>query len=341
MSLAKSAALFSIVLTAALAQNTRALVFYTETTANACQWRLLDARTGEKRTVFETAQCPEKIVWDVRHRETVYARGGSIYKVSWQGGAHPVELGSGSGIGDLWISRDTGLPRVAFPIKTTPKNTVTERGATYFVYKGRRYPMEKVVADGTRGMAVVEERSATGDWTVVAARSTAFEAGDAPGLFVVKKWMEHDPQSVTLQDLLETATCPVQDCAGGKFPPPAVAQGRIKTLFPEASKDEVVYEPLNAQEGVLFATAMGDTVHAMGPVYYCRQQCRDTKRLEVGATSQISVSVQAGCALITEEDTGDHAAVVCAGTSSPPTLLQHSHAAVWFPVAEMWQPGKP
>ena len=99
MSPAKSAALLSILLTAALAQNTRALVFNTETTANTCQWRLLDARTSEKRTVYETAQCPDKIVWDVRHRETVYARSESIDKVSWPAGAHPVELGSGSGIG--------------------------------------------------------------------------------------------------------------------------------------------------------------------------------------------------------------------------------------------------
>ena len=212
------------------------------------------------------------------------------------------------------------------------------------MYKGHRYPIEKVIADGTRGMAVVEQRAAAGDWTVVAARSTAFEAGDAPGLFVVKKWMEHDPQSVTLQDLSQNATCAAQDCAGGKFPAPAVVQGRMKTLFPEASKDDVVYEPLNAQEGVLFATAVGDTVHAMSPVYYCRRQCQETKRLELGMKSdspQLSVSVQAGCALVTEEYTGDHAAVVCAETSSAPVLLKNSHAAVWFPAAEMWQLGKP
>ncbi len=130
MSPAKSA-LFSLVLTVAHAQTSRALVFYTETTANACQWRLLDARTNEKRTVHETAQCPDKIVWDVRHRETVYTKSDSIHIVSWQAGSRPVDLGSRIGIEDLWISRDTGLLRVAFLIKTTPKNTVSERGATY------------------------------------------------------------------------------------------------------------------------------------------------------------------------------------------------------------------
>src|SRR5260370_4632664 len=124
MSPAKSAALFSVVLATAYAQTSRALVFYTETTANACQWRLLDTRTSEKRTVYETAQCPDKIVWDVRHRETVYTKTGSIYKVPWQAGSHPVELGSRSGIEDIWIGRDTGPLPVAFLVTTTPQHTV-------------------------------------------------------------------------------------------------------------------------------------------------------------------------------------------------------------------------
>src|SRR5260370_10312387 len=100
MSPAKSAALFSVVLATAYAQTSRALMFYTETTANACQWRLLDARTSEKRTVYQTAQCPDKIVWDVRHRETVYTTADSIYKVSWQAGSHPVGVCSRSAIPD-------------------------------------------------------------------------------------------------------------------------------------------------------------------------------------------------------------------------------------------------
>lgn len=317
-----------------VAAASRSGVFYTQETEKGCSWQLVDPQTQEKRSLYRTSTCPSEIIWNTKQRETIYSDGNTpqaaIFQVSWQGQDKPRMLGPRGDLVDLWLSQDTGRLRRASIVETTSKNTVSDKGTSYFVYRGVRYPTETLVADGMPAMAVVEELTDKG-WTVIGAKSTTWGAGDAMGTLVVKDWMKQDPQSVTLQKLLQDVTCAVQDCENQDSKIPEAVKARIETLFPkqEAGRNSAAYKAVNATEGVLFATVLGDTLHAAGPVYYCRDHGQNIERLGPSFEfSQMSISTQGACALITEEYTGNEASILCVGRSESPLVLKKSHSAV-------------
>jgi hypothetical protein len=310
------------------------LVFHTQKIPTGCRWVLLDPHTHKQRTLYETPECPEKIIWDSRHQQTFYTLDESptapIYRTSWQNAATPVSLGPRGDLVDLWISRDSGRLRRVVLIETTPRNTLSMGSTNYFQYKGGKYPI-KDPGLGIDGMAVVEEENESGEWRVIGASSTNWGACDTLGTLVVRSLMEKDPLTVTLQELLHQATCEARGCPTAPEP----IQRNARQIFSSLKdRDDLAFDPLGADEGLLFPI-VGDTVHGAGPVYYCRQQCQETNLLVPGSSQQ-SISKQASCALITEEYSGDNALVVCSGSSTQPFVLTDSHSAVWFPLLELW-----
>src|ERR1700743_3274819 len=63
------------------------IIFYMEDMSDGCEWQLINPHSLEKRALFKTRSCPDKIIWDSRHQQTLYTLGPSstalVYQVSW------------------------------------------------------------------------------------------------------------------------------------------------------------------------------------------------------------------------------------------------------------------
>ena len=112
-----------------------------------CLWQTLSVIDLEIITINRTPNCPDEIVWSQNNEAIIYREGSKLFWMRWLDTETTRELGefpaislTEGGYRDIWISQETGRPRISFLVPSLIK-TETKETRTY-VYDQKEYVVE-------------------------------------------------------------------------------------------------------------------------------------------------------------------------------------------------------
>ncbi len=326
-----------------------------------CAWNVYNFESGQTRTILQTEKCPSSAVFS--QKEVVYMSGKKLYRADWSGAKPQViplpelteaEKKNGSWRSP-WISEDSGKLRIGHhaiaQIEQTPSGIRFKRNGGsvdvrknkdgllgYFIKAGKAHGTNpgggkevSLPAWGAEHWAVIYEWS--GAWKEIAAAPTMCDAGDTPCLEVLSSYMKIAKGAVNLGDA-KLSCGGKQECFAKK--PISARSDLIKLLgVVEEDNDAVGYIPAQGGQGYLFKLVFGDSMHAMGPVYACKDDCRSRTKLENVGKEQLSVVAQGGFVLVADEYSNTNPKIFALGKRKP--HFTPKGWAVWLPKSPIWK----
>ncbi len=284
--------IFTLILCLPFYCNSATLFYLDQSELDKCVAKTRVVGTKSEHTLLTAKTCPTAWVWD--GELIFYVEGGHLWR--HDGKAKTEKLGSVPRPDvELWVNYKSGNPMIAY-MAPVDENSVTSQESTdglvfTYTFEGKTYKATGLPPWGTPWMAIIAEFK-NGKWNRVEVAPTRGEAGDTPGLLVLKGYSERNRRSKSLREILMSATC-----YGG--------------LNCDASQPTIV-NLLGKQEGYgaikiknggtfAFATVSGDTLHATAPVYFCKTDCKKGIRLKDVMDQQIALSVSDTTVLIARE----------------------------------------
>ncbi len=326
-----------------------------------CSWNVYNLESAQTRTILQTEKCPTSAV--LTQQEMVYMSGGKLYRADWSGAKPKVielpEVTKGqetSGVWKApWISEESGKLRVGrYAIAQTEKTATGVRykrnGASvevqkdkdgalnYYLKGGKAHSADpgggkevSLPSWGAEHWAVVWEWR--GGWKEIAAAPTMCDAGDTPCLGVLSEFLKGSKGAVNLGEA-KLSCGGKQECFAKK--PISGRSDLIKLLgVVEEDNDAVGYLEAQGGQGYLFKLVFGDSMHAMGPVYACKDDCRSRTKLENVGKKQLSVVPQGGFVLVADEYDNTNPKIFALGSRKP--RFTPKGWAVWLPESPIWK----
>ncbi len=123
-------------------------------------------------------------------------------------------------------------------------------------------------------------------------------------------------------------TCAYGKTCGEALPRSVVPRLRELVNYPVA--DFHYIPPRGDQSGFVFRTDMGDTQHAVGPVFLVSHQGRIVRRIKLHHLDQIGFARNSRYLLLANEYSGDNPTLIDLETGQA-VLAVRARAAVWVP----------
>lgn len=318
-------------------------IFYFETEKSQCSWILHDLDSNAKRILITTKGCPEEVIWDLAHQRTVYMIDRTIFSLKSERGATPQVVATlpQKYVRTMLAINENGRLRAAseelVPENNVKKTQIGQEQKINFDFEGKSYDGSSLPNFGSPYIVVVREFDKD-EGKVISIKPTRDDAGETPGFMEVAQEMKSSSQTISLRQLLQRGTYGeqadrlVKISGWSKIQKDTLAKLMgIKGEAPgESLDDELAFLPADGLNGVLMRTAMGDSMHFMTPIFFCRERCQKSNKLEINS-GQISVSRRGDYIIVADEYTNEDARVFKFLKAKPVFDLKGATSVVWAP----------
>lgn len=329
-----------------------------------CAWNVHNLESGQTRTIFQTEKCPSSITFS--KDKVIYMIDKKLHQLSWSSDAKPQatplpqtpqEEAITVRWTPPWISQKSGRLRIGYHAIAKTEKTANgirfkrngsaievkknkDNFLAYYLKDGKAHPSDpgggkaiEMPSWGAEHWAMVFEWSG-GAWKEIAAAPTMCEAGDAPCMKVLSHLMKADKSAINAADARVYCGGSAQECFASK--PISGRSDLIKLLgVVEEDNDAVGYLKAQGGHGYLFKMEFGDSPHAMGPVYACKDDCRSRTKLENVTKAQLTVDPQGGFVLVADEYANTNPKIFALGKRKP--MFTPKGWAAWLPPSPLWK----
>lgn len=327
-------------------------LFVIEQSTSSCLLKIYKNSPDIVQTWTQLSKCPEKtefVIFDSPNNRLIVLQDGKYFTVEKKIGAEPKVLADafkspveGEFYTKTWVDKKTKKLTVAYliPVGQMKDNSEgDELRKSFPLLKDSwisAHHSDGSNPEGEPSIAIVAQLdSDTGKWQSVAQEKTSCCADLAPGFEAVKEFIDEDPGVYSLNELLLKTTCQEQQCDLSKLKPSEDTANWIKQTFKEGEEVLTAYMPLGSQSGFLFPTVFGDSLHAMGPIYFCQNECAKRTLIDspkgVADFGQVSFSPKAEFMIVSTEYKGDDAKIYVAGSSKPVLTFDSKSQVIWLP----------
>ena len=316
-----------------------------------CTLQVIGGHQSDLQKWFQLPKCPEKtenIIFDSSRNRVLIFQDGKYWSVEKTLGAEPKFLAEGfkspiqgEFYSKTWIDKKTKLLSVGYliPFGDTKDNSEGDEWR-------KKFPLLKdtwislhhadgAPPEGEPSVAVVAQLNKDGQWQNLAEEKTTCCADMAPGFEAVKESIEEDDGVYSLNDLLLKPTCQSQQCDLTKLKPSQETSNWISQTFKGGEEQTASYMPLGSNDGFLFHTAFGDSIHAMEPIYYCKNECNERILIDSPRSApdfgQISFSPKSNFMIVSKEYEGQDAKVYEAGSPKAIFTFDANTRVIWLP----------
>lgn len=322
-------AISSVLNYSAAASSSSQNLFLLEKDGKNCVAKIFNIDKKDSTTWFQTSGCPKALdhfIFDSVKRRAVFLHDGKYWSVDWKKNAKPESFSEAYKLpaakdlisSSSWMDRETGNLRAGFLVEFPHELKSSTRNQWWF----SKFPnltqeiaAKKEMNPGIPSVAMVVELGADNKWKELGAKLTTSQSDVALGMRVMDDLMTEKIGTASAQDLLMKDTCARQDCVATNLNFSAATKEWIQKTFKSAEPEESApiepptygYHRLSDHDGFIFNIALGDTYHAVPPVFYCQGSANklcETQETTDLAEQQLSFSGKAPYAVISEEYSG-------------------------------------
>lgn len=303
-------------------------LFYLEETSSGCLWFLALPPDLKPVEVNKASSCSTNILFSKLEPSMTYVDGKVIYKLDFKNKISknklaelPFELDEGERflIGEnkkLWVVKYVYFSKLP---------TIKKSGKEYYVY-GKEYPKEKYE------YATLTELFEYNGKAWVSINLQENPSSDDNFEIVIgalqNKKISKDYNS--FYDKLKLGYCCREDqlnVSETSLPNILKLVGSSK----DAEMEEYTYKPLNTEIGLLSKIVWGDTPHYVPPTYYCENECKKNKKLQISDFQQMGIHLNAdGYLLIGEESSHAKVQVFSIKDTKPLKTFSKAVFATWL-----------
>ncbi len=286
--------------------------------------------------------CPEEenFIFDSGRNRVLFIQGDKYWTVEKKLGAEPKVLadafkspGAG-GSSKTWIDEKTKrLSTARLIVVGNPQNVPSNEALKKtFPFLQDTWMTTHEHADGMPSVAVVAQLNETGQWNILSEQRSNCCADITPDFEPIREFIHEDKGILSMEELLKKTLCGQRVCESIEFKPSPETSAWISNTFESDQDSPVGYKKMGANDGFIFQTIFGDSLHATDPVYYCKNNCAEHVLVEsLTEIKQEAFSSKAGFVIISEEYSGNHAKVWQSGSPKAFIIFERDSVAAWLP----------
>lgn len=279
------------------------LFFLDQSGIGHCKGVIVSIPSKKERTIFNTNQCPDDLLFDFVSQDFYFVEKNKVYKGSLKSSkVNPSKVADLPELHDaaLAISAESGRLVVSYLVPVPSKNVKTEgpgeKEKQIFVYQNKRYEAQDLPGNGNPYMAIQAEWTGS-SWKTLEVKPTRYDpnryyASNAPGLGTLPKIKS---KGFSIKEGQSKMTCEAEkfDCD--------VKDPNLRKVL-EVDDDEMVGRIQTASGNqFVFPTAYKESLQAMSPVIHCDAKCLNKRRLEASQSQQLAFALKKNFLLVAHE----------------------------------------